>query len=607
MPDPSASTLRLSSEPPRHSDADRVLRTIFEGTAEETGSAFFQSLVQAVAEALGVKGAWVTEFTDGGERLRALAFWMDGDFVEDFEYAVPGTPCEDVVRECRLVHVPDRVVDLYPGDPDLKTMIRAVSYMGVPLLNSQGEVFGNLAILHDEPLEQDPRAEAVFQIFAARAGAELRRLRAEEKVRAREKELALLVGSAMDGIVEFGPQLEISRANRAAARTFRIPENELSRRNLTRLLSPSSRVKLRRLMEEVDARPDDQRSLWVSGGLEGIRADGEEFPAEGTLSSFQIGGRRCYTLILRDVNDRREAERRLRHLSAETEYLREELEALEEFGEIVGQSEPLLEMLRQIQEVAPTDATVLILGETGTGKELVARAIHEASPRSERTLVRVNCAAIPESLIESEFFGHEKGAFTGATSRREGRFAVADRGTIFLDEVGELPLELQAKLLRVLQEGEFEPVGSERTRTVDVRVIAATNRFLEAAVRAGHFREDLYYRLNVFPVVVPPLRDRGDDVILLAETFLERFARRIGRTVHPLLESDRNRLRAYSWPGNVRELQNIMERAVITARRGRVDLARILPDEAVVEGGRVGEPGDPGGNRIMTDAEIKEL
>ena len=616
--DPSPSSTGSSAGSPPRSEEDRVLLAILEGTAAETGSDFFHALVRAVAQALEVHGAWVTEFTEDGQSLRALAFWLGDDFVEDFVYEVAGTPCADVIRERRLVQVPDSVPELYPDDPDLAA-VGAVAYMSAPLLDTDGSVLGNLALIHDQPLEKDDRTLAVFRIFAARAAAELRRLRAEADVRAREEELFLLVESAMDAIVGVDADLVITRANRAAARVFRTSVDRLLGGSLRRFLSSSSRARLRGLMEELDARPEEQRSLWVSEGLEASREGGGEFPAEATLSLFEMDGRRCYTLILRDVDARREAARRLRHLTAETEYLREELRSLEDFGEIVGESEALLRTLRDAQRVARTGATVLIMGETGTGKELVARAIHAASDREDAPLVRVNCAAVPRSLIESEFFGHEKGAFTGATHRREGRFALADGGTIFLDEVGELPLELQAKLLRVLQEGEFEPVGSERTRTVDVRVIAATNRFLGAAVRAGDFREDLYYRLNVFPIVVPPLRERGDDVVLLARTFLQRYARQIGRSVAPLSEADLDRLRGYGWPGNVRELQNVIERAVITAPGGRVDLARVLPGPSSPaapaetsaapsrERAPDGTPEEIEVETILTDEEMREL
>jgi transcriptional regulator with GAF, ATPase, and Fis domain len=252
---------------------------------------------------------------------------------------------------------------------------------------------------------------------------------------------------------------------------------------------------------------------------------------------------------------------------------------------------------------------VLILGETGTGKELVARGIHEASARRSKALIRLNCAAIPESLIESEFFGHEKGAFTGATARREGRFAQADGGTLFLDEIAELPLDLQAKLLRVLQEGEFEPLGATKTRKVDVRVIAATNRSLEEEISDGRFREDLYYRLNVFPIRLPALRERGDDIFLLAEAFGRRFAERMGRRFEQLTDEDKRLLKAYCWPGNVRELQNVIERALIQSSGGKLDLSRAIPygegsaePEALAVGSTASQP-----ERVFNSDELEEF
>ena len=226
--------------------------------------------------------------------------------------------------------------------------------------------------------------------------------------------------------------------------------------------------------------------------------------------------------------------------------MKAEIRSLGNFDDIIGASIPLMRLLKDVDQVADTDATVLIHGETGTGKELIARAIHEGSRRKDAPLVRVNCAAIPDGLMESEFFGHEKGAFTGATQRRLGRFALADGGTLFLDEVADLDLDLQAKLLRALQESEFEPVGSTRTQKVDVRVIAATNRDLRAAVDAGRFREDLYFRLNVFPLTLPSLRERGDDVALLAQSFAEKAARQLRRELAPLSPADIARLKRYA-------------------------------------------------------------
>jgi formate hydrogenlyase transcriptional activator len=250
-------------------------------------------------------------------------------------------------------------------------------------------------------------------------------------------------------------------------------------------------------------------------------------------------------------------------LSQEKAYLEEEVRTEHHFGEIIGESPALRRVLKQAETVAPTDSTVLIRGETGTGKELVARALHDFSPRRERTFVKLNCAAIPTGLLESELFGHETGAFTGAISQKVGRFELAHRGTLFLDEVGDIPPELQPKLLRVLQEQEFERLGGTRTIRVDVRLVAATNRDLARMVADGRFREELYYRLNVFPLVLPPLRERPNDIPRLVRHFTQRFARRMGRRIETIPTAVMEALARYPWPGNVREPQNVIERAVI--------------------------------------------
>ena len=246
-------------------------------------------------------------------------------------------------------------------------------------------------------------------------------------------------------------------------------------------------------------------------------------------------------------------------------YLESEIRA-EHFEEIIGESPLLREVLQQVETVAPTDATVLVLGETGTGKELIARAIHDRSGRRAQTFVKVNCAAIPSTLLESELFGHERGAFTDAVSQRIGRFEVADGGTLFLDEVGELPLEVQPKLLQVLQEQEFERVGGTRTIKVDVRIVAATNRNLAQLVEEKRFRDDLYYRLNVFPIQVPPLRERPEDIPALVRFFVQRLARPMNRRVEVIPSGALKALRRYTWPGNVRELANLVERAMILSK-----------------------------------------
>jgi formate hydrogenlyase transcriptional activator len=265
-------------------------------------------------------------------------------------------------------------------------------------------------------------------------------------------------------------------------------------------------------------------------------------------------------------------------LEKENVYLQEEIRCEHNFEEIVGDSPPLLSLLRRVDQVAPTDSSVLIYGETGTGKELIARAIHDRSNRKNRPLVKVNCSAISAGLVESELFGHAKGAFTGAFERRIGRFELADGGTIFLDEVGELPLDTQVKLLRVLQEREFEPVGSNRSVRVDVRIICATNRNLEEAIATGTFRSDLYYRLNVFPLEVPPLRERHSDIEQLAKFFVSRYARKLGKNITGISDTATEKLLSYSWPGNIRELQNLIERALILCNGPILDLENDLND-----------------------------
>jgi transcriptional regulator with GAF, ATPase, and Fis domain len=280
--------------------------------------------------------------------------------------------------------------------------------------------------------------------------------------------------------------------------------------------------------------------------------------------------------VVVDVTERKQAEEEIRQLKerleAENIYLRSEVSGAYRYGELLGGSEGIRKVLQQVNRVARTDVTVLVLGETGTGKELVARGVHGQSLRRERPLVKVNCSALPGELIESELFGHEKGAFTGATGRQVGRFELADGGTIFLDEIGDLPLKLQAKLLRVLQEGEFERLGSGKTIKVKVRVIAATNRDLLQAVQKGRFRLDLYYRLNVYPIVLPLLRERQEDIGMLAQTFLREASRRLGRLFDPISQNVLQALKTYYWPGNVRELQNVIERAAVLSQGRLLEL-----------------------------------
>lgn len=343
----------------------------------------------------------------------------------------------------------------------------------------------------------------------------------------------------------------------------------------------------------------DQETSWVrspewvqENGLVGFAGQPLVFRGEvlGVLAVFQTMeiGEKCLEWIVpladaaavavAHARAFEEAERLRRALEMERDYLREEVQEVGSFGEILGGSEALKRALRQVEMVAGTDANVLVLGESGSGKELIARAIHQRSRRARKPLVKVNCGSIPRGLFESEFFGHVRGAFTGAVKDRVGRFQLADGGTLFLDEVGEIPLELQSKLLRVLQEGEFERVGEDRTRRVDVRVIAATNRDLRAEVNAGKFRLDLFYRLGVFPLELPPLRERREDVPVLVEHSVRQAVERFHVAWPKVSASEMERASAYDWPGNVRELQNTVERAVILARGGVVQFD--LPGKA---------------------------
>src|SRR5262249_5333 len=300
-----------------------------------------------------------------------------------------------------------------------------------------------------------------------------------------------------------------------------------------------------------------------------------------------------------------ELDRLRQQLEFHNAYLKEEVETALAFGSIVGRSRVVHRVLEQVEDVARTDATVLILGESGTGKELLANEIHHRGARAQRNLVRVNCSAISREMFESEFFGHARGAFTGALRARPGRFQVADGGTIFLDEIGELPLDMQPKLLRILQEGQYERVGEDVTRKVDVRVVAATNQDLQAEARARRFRQDLFYRLNVFPIELPPLRARKDDIPLLAAHFVARASKRHGLPSLRLTEADGERRQRYEWPGNIRELENVIERAVILSKGERLRLDLALAGVPAMPSGPISSSME-GGDPVLTEREWRE-
>jgi PAS domain S-box-containing protein len=413
------------------------------------------------------------------------------------------------------------------------------------------------------------------------------RKEAEAALRASEERFAAIFRSAMDAIVIVDSEFRITMFNQAAERVFKCLSADALGGSFRDFLCTDSKAALDQCVRSVQRAESRYCYLWAPEGLTAVRADGERVPVEATVSLVEVGEQLLYAIILRDINDRMRSEAELQRLQEEMVYLQQELETTHSYGEIVGTAPRMKSVYEAIEKVAATDSTVLITGETGTGKELVARAIHSASRRKDKVLVRVNCATLPAGLIESELFGHEKGAFTGATTRKIGRFELANGGSIFLDEIGDLPLDLQNKLLRVLQEGEFERLGDSLTRKVDVRVIAATNRDLSDAIDEGMFRSDLFYRLNVFPIAVPALRDRKKDIPLLVKHLVMKYSVKMGKNIESIPQAAMNALMAYDWPGNVRELENVVERAVILTAATELQLGDWLASSAATGPSRI--------------------
>ncbi|MGH8612200.1 MAG: sigma 54-interacting transcriptional regulator [Gammaproteobacteria bacterium] len=401
-----------------------------------------------------------------------------------------------------------------------------------------------------------------FQVLA-RVTTHLSLQRLKQRHKEDQERLARIIESAMDAIITVNQDGRITLFNRAAERVFRCSAIEAIGQPCKRFLSHGLCQMLTEYVSGGQAEGLPRAPIWVPESHSALRADGQAFPIEASLSCAEAGGQAIYTLILRDIEERKKAEAEVRQLRGLTSYLEEELRVAQEGEQLIGNAGGLREVMSQVRQVASTDATVLVTGETGTGKELIAQAIHKLSQRREKPLVKLNCAALPENLIESELFGHEKGAFTGALARKPGRFELADGGTLFLDEVGELPLNLQSKLLRVLQEGEFERLGGTHTLKVDVRIVAATNRDLGQCAKEGQFRPDLYYRLNVFPISLPPLRERREDVAPLVAHFVHKYAAKYEKRIETVAEAQLAAIQRYAWPGNVRELQHVLERAVI--------------------------------------------
>jgi formate hydrogenlyase transcriptional activator len=546
-----------------------ALRAVVEGTAAGIGQEFFRSLVRHLAEAIAVPYATVCEF-QAPPQGRCLAIWERDHVVEGLDFDFITSPSAGVLRN-DLVHIPTGVLQRFPQASFLAE--RGIDgYMAVPLQAGAGNVLGFLSVFDDRPMPAEPRRLFILRIFAARATAELLRLRAEQRLSESEARYRDLYENAPNPYWIVGTDGRVVNANRPFAELTGYAVEELVGVP-THTLAPDTPAGKQRVRE---VRAKHLAGEAVSGWeLELLRKDGGPLwiklwmqPARGEDGSLQAA--RCFCV---DVTAQVLAERERARLEQQYRYLQEEIKAAHNFEQIIGRSPALLDVLDQVGRVAPTDATVLVTGETGTGKELIARAIHSASKRRDKPLIKVNCAALPAGLVESELFGHEKGAFSGAIARRLGRFELADGGTLFLDEIGELPAEAQVKLLRVLQEREFDRVGGGAAIRVDVRVIAATNRDLLKEVQEKRFREDLYYRLNVFPVRLPPLRERRDDIPLLVHFLLNKFTLRIGKQLDGVSRPTMQRLVEYAWPGNIRELENVLERAVILVTGPALDIA----------------------------------
>jgi formate hydrogenlyase transcriptional activator len=558
-----------------------LLHTVSEATSGLVGQDFFEALTRYVTFSLGIKTCIVTECSDSDKtRVRTLAYTKNSNLEENIEYDVEGTPCKLVMEgKGNEVFIPTGCDKAYASEKGYD------SYVAVPIYSpANGDVIGHIAALDDQPMNNEINHTSILKIFAARAGAEIDRIKAEEKLRIANHELENLLAQSEErfkdlfeeapiAYVHEGLDSKFIKANRAAMKTLGITAEQIEGTYGFSFI-PDTPDAQRRLKEAFDS---IGRGVDTSGVvLELRRKDNDQPIWIQWWSNPDVGGKFTRTMFI-DITDKVLMEQEQARLQAQNKYLQEEIKFNHNFEEIVSRSKNFHKILQQIEQVASTDATVLITGESGTGKELLARAIHNISNRSKRPLIKINCANLPANLIESELFGHERGAFTGAMERKIGRFELADSGTIFLDEIGELPVELQAKLLRVLQEGEFERLGNPKTMKVNVRVIAATNRNLEEAINKKEFREDLFYRLNVFPVVSPPLRDRKEDIPLLVKHFVKKYEGKMGKEITDIPDRVIDALMLYDWPGNIRELENLVERALILSPGNTLEYGSWIP------------------------------
>lgn len=493
------------------------------------------------------------------QRIAHVGYWardLDADRMNwsDETYRIFG-----LQPQVRPIHFADLQEMIHPEDREMVIHAAEQAWASVPY-NVEYRVIrpsGEVRIVHSQGSVTEHESGRLSRMFGTVQDITERK-RAEEKLRQSEEELRQLVDAIPQQVFVFSSDWSPLFANRRELEyTGLTPQEVQSKDAVARVFHPED---FRKLQEARERALMHGKPIEIEARMRGTDGQYRWFLIRDTPLRDEQGRVLRWYGTRTDIEDRKQAEERLQH---ENVVLREEIDKASMFEEIVGASAALRVVLSRIAKVAPTDSTVLISGETGTGKELIARAIHKRSRRSSHAFVSVNCAATPRDLIASELFGHEKGSFTGATQRRLGRFELAEGGTIFLDEVGELPVETQIALLRVLQEREFERVGGNQAIRADVRVIAATNRDLQIAIAAGTFRDDLFYRLNVFPIEIPPLRERREDIPLLVEYFIDRYARKTGKSIRGIDRKTLDLLKSYPWPGNIRELQNIIERSVI--------------------------------------------